>query len=710
MDDWTPAPTPIDETDRLARLARLGVQEGQRHSFLDVITQLAAQDLGAPIVLVSLVDEDRQWFLARHGLEASGTGRAESFCGHCVTQRAPLIVGDALEDRRFAENPLVVGEPRVRSYLGVPLFGGPAQSGIGTLCVVDRAPRAWTPAQQEHLARLASLVETYLENLAYRRVWEDSPLSFVLLDADARCVRVNPAFGRMLGRPVSTILDKPLGGFVLPGDRPVLAAMHTHVLTQRTSPTRRELRFSKLNGEVVSGGVSMSFVSEYEGHVVAVIRDISLERRTAARSGVVAEVRREIEEPLARARDLSRAARDQGAPEAPLVAIDALLDEFSSLVDARIGDISARVRVEAELAASEQRVRTLMEHVLGPLLVLDDRGRIVDANSGALQELGWKYEQLVGASMRMVKPAFSDATCRRWFRAAEAQIGGGVQDLVTFVRRDGSELRVELRLMCMDWNGPGRLVVMARDVTEAQAREATLVRERDDLAIQLQSDQKSIDELQRVEAELKASLEEKDTMLKEIHHRVKNNLQMVSSLLTLQMDQMQDERMRSSLADSVRRVRSMALIHQHLYGSASLERVELGSYARSLAEALRATLAPRARVRADVEILEVPVDRAVPLCLLLNELLTNAFKYGSTGAQGAAGDDWDVRVSLERVDIPRGLRLVVQDRGPGLPEGFRLQGHPSLGLQLVTTLARQTRGTVEARNDRGARFEVTCPV
>jgi two-component sensor histidine kinase len=225
--------------------------------------------------------------------------------------------------------------------------------------------------------------------------------------------------------------------------------------------------------------------------------------------------------------------------------------------------------------------------------------------------------------------------------------------------------------------------------------------------VQVRTDREAIDELQRVEAALKASIEEKDTMLKEIHHRVKNNLQMVSSLLTLQMDQMPDASTREHLADSIRRVRSMALIHQHLYGSASLERVDLGSYARSLAEALRVTLAPRARVRVDVAAVEAPVDRAVPLCLLLNELLTNAFKYGAEPTQPAP--DWDVRVLIEEVASPRGLRVVVQDRGPGLPEGFRLQGHASLGLQLVTTLARQIRGTVSARNDEGACFEVVFP-
>ncbi len=710
MSRWTPAPAPIDELERLGKLGRIGVREGQQHAFLDIVAELAARDLGAPMALVSMVDQSRQWFLARHGLDVTGTGRSESFCGHCVAARAPLVIDDARNDARFAHNPLVEGAPHLRAYLGVPLFGGPAQSGIGTLCILDSTPRTWSAEQRDHLARLALLVETYLDGLAYRRVWEDSPLCSVLLDDEGRCVRVNPAFVRMTGRPLSTLVDKSLVTFVLPADRSVLSAMHAHARSTRTSPTRRELRFVRLSGEIVSGGVNMSPVAELEGQVVVGIRDISLERRVTARSGVIEQVRRELEEPLRRARAIVQEARSGSNTD--LEELSTLLESFPDLLDARIGDIAARSRAEAELAASEQRVRTLMEQVLGPLLVLDDRGRMVDANAGALDALGWKYDQLVGVSLRAVVPAFTNAMCARWFSAAEARADGKSEQRATFVRRDGSELQAELRLMQMDWNGPGRLVLIARDVTAAYVRETTLLQERDALASQVRHGREELDELHQMEAALKQSLEEKDTMLKEIHHRVKNNLQMVSSLLTLQMDQVGDPVTRDHLAEGVRRVRSMALIHQHLYGAASLERVDLGAYARALADALRLTLAPTARVRTDVQSLEVPVDRAVPICLLLNELLTNALKYGTPEPANRAADaEWDVRLVVEEVaGPPRALRLGVHDRGPGLPANFRLHGHASLGLQLVTTLARQVRATVSSRTDRGAVFEVLAPL
>jgi two-component sensor histidine kinase len=256
--------------------------------------------------------------------------------------------------------------------------------------------------------------------------------------------------------------------------------------------------------------------------------------------------------------------------------------------------------------------------------------------------------------------------------------------------------------------------VIARDVTDATRREATLTEERDHLETQLRTGVLALSELQRMESVLKGSLEEKETLLKEIHHRVKNNLQMVSSLLTLQMDQMPDARSKELLGESVRRVRSMALIHQHLYGSVSLERIDLGAYARNLADTLRFALAPSARLRIDVDPVEVSVDHAAPICLILNELLTNAFKYGAATASLLAPpvadsiDDWDVLVELR--EEGRQLELVVRDRGPGLPANFSLRGGNSLGLQLVLTLARQLRGKVDARSDRGAVFSITCPL
>ncbi len=712
---FTPPPVPRDELERLERIAQLGLRPGQRHEPLEVLMQAVGAALGAPIALVSIVDAEEQFFIARHGLAADRTLRSVSFCGHCVASRAALRVPDAYEDVRFAGNPLVLGPPDIRAYLGIPIFGGLGQSAIGTVCVIDSVPRAWTDDQERQLARLARIVEDYLDGLASRRAWQHSPVALVIADREGRCVRANPAFERLVGVPTEGLLQRPLASFLQPRDRNVLTAMVAHALKHRESPTRRELGFLRLSGELVSGGTSVSPLSEPEDQVVCVIRDISLERRLVARSGVVAEVRAELAGPIAEAGRhldaLEHVAAGHGADAVESVdAVRRRLVELDGLLDARIGDIAARAQVETELRASEQRLQALVNRALGAMLVIDDRGRIVDANPMALERFGSSYEGLIGSPLARVHPTFTGADCERWFLEAGRRARAVVLDheadhlvvRVMLAQRDGGASEAEVELVAMDWNGPGRLVLVIRDVSEAAARESALQRERDDLETEVAKTTTALRDVQRMEALMARSLEEKDTLLKEIHHRVKNNLQMVSSLLSLQMDQMPEGKPQELLAESVSRVRSMALIHQHLYGSQSLARVDLASYARSLAESLRYVVAPGARVEVDADPVEVTVEEAVPAGLILNELLTNAMKYGMS-PEGHL-----IRITLR---ASRGeARLEVRDGGAGLPDGFELRSVGTLGVQLITTLTRQLRGSITARSDRGAVFELSWPI
>jgi two-component sensor histidine kinase len=179
----------------------------------------------------------------------------------------------------------------------------------------------------------------------------------------------------------------------------------------------------------------------------------------------------------------------------------------------------------------------------------------------------------------------------------------------------------------------------------------------------------------------------------------------------LQCEQMPAEEVRVALMDSVLRVRSMALIHQQLYGVESLAKIDFGDYARTLAESLRSVLAPRARLQVTADLVEVTIGTAVPLGLILNELLTNAFKYGvpehSTRTPGRTGPLLDVSVEVRTIGDE--VSLAVIDSGPGMPENFDIERSRSLGLQLIRSLRRQLRGRFSYDSDRGSRFEIICP-
>ena len=163
---FTPPARPGNEADRLARLRSRHLLDTPPDPVLDGIVKAAAAIFGAPIGLVSLIDADRQWFKAKSGLDAPQTPRAISFCGHAILEPEPFVVLDSRSDTRFAGNPLVVGDPTVIFYVGVPLITADGHA-IGTLCIIDHQPRGdIEPAQLLAAKALAARAIAHIEAAA----------------------------------------------------------------------------------------------------------------------------------------------------------------------------------------------------------------------------------------------------------------------------------------------------------------------------------------------------------------------------------------------------------------------------------------------------------------------------------------------------------------------------------------------------------------
>ncbi len=219
-----------------------------------------------------------------------------------------------------------------------------------------------------------------------------------------------------------------------------------------------------------------------------------------------------------------------------------------------------------------------------------------------------------------------------------------------------------------------------------------------------------ITERKQAEERLAASLKEKEILLKEIHHRVKNNLQVISGLLTLQAGQTDDPRLARLVQESQSRIWTMALIHQTLYQSGDLAAIEMAEYVRTLAGNLissQARVAMPPSCRCDVEPLRLPIDQAIPLALIINELLTNALKHAFPD-----GRPGEIRIRLRSLLPPDAgqCELIVADDGVGLPTGFDPGEQKHLGLLLIAMLARQIRGTLACEQDNGARFRIRFPL
>lgn len=157
-----PAKIPEDEKLRLESLKELQILDTQAEKCFDDLTQLAAQICETPICLISLVDEDRQWFKSKHGLDANETPRDFAFCAHAILDDHIFEVENSDEDERFADNPLVTGEPRVKFYAGAPIKTSD-NFNVGTLCVIDNSPKKLNDFQKNALETLANQVSVLME-------------------------------------------------------------------------------------------------------------------------------------------------------------------------------------------------------------------------------------------------------------------------------------------------------------------------------------------------------------------------------------------------------------------------------------------------------------------------------------------------------------------------------------------------------------------
>jgi two-component sensor histidine kinase len=212
--------------------------------------------------------------------------------------------------------------------------------------------------------------------------------------------------------------------------------------------------------------------------------------------------------------------------------------------------------------------------------------------------------------------------------------------------------------------------------------------------------------IQKVELEqkneiIRTSLEEKETLLKEIHHRVKNNLQIISSLLSLQSHTVTNKKVLDAFQESQQRLHSISLIHQKLYQNENLARVNFKDYMEDLVGTIHHTLAATDK-KIDYKIIseniELDIDTAVPLGLIVNELATNAYKYAFTHAK-----DGLLTISLQENGGSR-YQLIIKDNGPGIPKNINIFESESLGLRLVSILSRQLQGNLEVTSDNGAAF------
>lgn len=311
---------------------------------------------------------------------------------------------------------------------------------------------------------------------------------------------------------------------------------------------------------------------------------------------------------------------------------------------------------------TEERYRLLVESASDGILLADASGAILWANAQAAEILGYSIAELREMSLRdWLGP--QEAAClrkavesgRRWFQECPARRGDGA--VVT--------LELSARALSRGW-----WMMILRDVTARK----------------------------QAEERMRAALHEKEVLLREVHHRVKNNLQIVSSILQLQARRIQDAEALARFRDSLDRIRAIALLHETLYRSEELARVSLTAYVRALVERLAAGYADQ-RVRLEMELEEIrtDLDTAMPCGLILNELVSNALRHAFPDGRPGC-----VRVRLARAGDR--IELAVADDGVGLPGEWNPGRAASLGMELIAAFARQLRAELTLNRECGTCF------
>jgi PAS domain S-box-containing protein len=341
-----------------------------------------------------------------------------------------------------------------------------------------------------------------------------------------------------------------------------------------------------------------------------------------------------------------------------------------------VQDITERKRMEEDLQESEERFRLLSEAAF-EAIAIHEKGVLLNANDQYFKMFGYEPDEALGKEM--ISATFAPES----LEFVKKRIATDSLEMFEAmgVRKDGTRFPMEIRTRKMEYKGRIVRFGAIRDITDRK----------------------------RFEEKIHASLREKDILISEIHHRVKNNLQVISSLLRLQAKSSEDPELIEMLNGIQGRIRSMAMIHEKLYDTNDFTRIKLSSYVKALSQDLFKThnINPGKiglTIQTDGEVY-VDVTKAIPCGLVLNELISNALKHAFPGDRKGK-----LQIILSETKNAE-INIVVRDNGVGLPDNIDIHQPQTLGLELLNGLVKnQLDGQIEVRRDNGTEIRLKFPL
>ncbi len=349
------------------------------------------------------------------------------------------------------------------------------------------------------------------------------------------------------------------------------------------------------------------------------------------------------------------------------------LDEDSRLLATTLAEIERRKRIEENLRRSEEQYRRFFETSRDCVFITSPQGKWIDFNDAVSELFGYNREEALNIH---IADLYEDKEERRTHLQFINEHGFSKDYPVNLKKKDGTIINALVTSVVV--KGEGNSIVcyqgVIRDVTEHK----------------------------RTENMLKESLAEKEQLLKEIHHRVKNNLQIISTILYLQSLSLTDENLIKVFDDSQNRIKSIALIHENLYRSGNLGKVDFNEYIRQLISHLSKSygdLWETLTLKVNLNNALLNIDTAIPCGMIINELVSNSLKHAFP--KGMTGE-----IYIDFSPEDDGFKLVVGDNGVGISEDLDIKNSDTLGLQLVDALVKQIDGRIRAYTTNGTRYEI----
>lgn len=334
-----------------------------------------------------------------------------------------------------------------------------------------------------------------------------------------------------------------------------------------------------------------------------------------------------------------------------------------------IKDLTKQNKLNARL----KKLSTAVEQSPTSVVITDIEGNIEYVNPKFEEITGYTFEEAVGKNPRILK---TDLHNLDWYKKLWGTLCNGEV-----------------------WHGEFRNKKKSGEIYWEKASISPIKNESDQITNFL-AVKEDITKSKMTNELLISSLHEKENLLKEIHHRVKNNLQVISSLLSLQSDYIEDDHTKELFNESRNRIKSMALIHERLYQANNLAQIDFSEYINDLVNGLLRTYRSKSqlvKLNLKTDLIYLPIDYAVPCGLIINELISNALKYATVGKNEI---NLDVLFNVDG----KNCSLIVADDGPGIPQNIALGNTSTLGLQLVNDLAQQLEGTLTLNRDKGTEF------